>query len=102
MHNALKNNVAFGWGELAMVSCRKRDRVFPPGTLEVGEPTFAVQNVRWGFGEGAETATRGACAPRIARFHTARRKIAHAIGDRADVVWRRAAAPTHQIEPAVC
>src|SRR5882724_12992214 len=99
MNNALKNNVAFAGGEFAMISGGKCNRVFPPGTLEVGQPTFTVQNVRWDFGGGAETGTRGACAPRIARFHTAWLAVADAIHDCADVFRGCAAATAHHVQP---
>src|SRR6266511_4780094 len=101
VEDALENDVTFGRTQVAMITGGKCDSVFPPWALKVREMPLGVQNVSGGFGGGADTSTRGACAPRSLRFHTPGRKVAHGTRQRSNVIRRCAAATTHHVEPAV-
>src|SRR6267378_2588150 len=106
VHDALQNHIAFSWYQLTAFVSREGNSVFSPRTLEVGKAAFSIKCVRGGFGEGAETSTRGACAPQsrpapVFGFNRVRFAIAHRVCDYANVRRSRSATTTHDIEPAI-
>src|SRR5437867_3181035 len=106
MENALQNDVSFARTQLPAFVSREGNYVLCPRTFEVGKAAFSIKCVRGGFGEGAETSTRGACAPQsrpalVFGFNRARFAIAHRVCDCADVFGGCPATAANKIQPAV-